>query len=112
MDDAFTKIQSDSYTKELYKKLIEQLNLLGKFYVERKKTSLHISHGRAFLGIHPRSNGLLINIVLDSKIDNPRIKKVDQVSKNRFHNEILVNQISEIDPMLINWIKKAYELTL
>jgi len=111
MENALEKIQSDSHTKEIYAKLIDEITTLGKFDVEPKKTSLHISNGRAFLGVHPRSNGLLLNIVLDSPLTSGRVKKVEQVSKNRFHNEILVTKTEEIDSELLGFIAKAYSLT-
>ena len=111
MEDALEKINSSAHTKELFEKLMKEVDALGVNEVERKKTSLHISHGRAFLGVHPRSNGLLLNIVLDSPLTIGRVKKTEQVSKNRFHNEILVTEQNEIDKELVGFIDKAYSLT-
>ncbi|MEK7184159.1 MAG: DUF5655 domain-containing protein [Patescibacteria group bacterium] len=105
------KIQADSVSAEIYEVLLKTLKKIGPFEVEVKKTSLHITHGRAFLGIHPRKAGLLLNIVTNQSVDDPRIKKVEQVSANRYHNEIVLGSPEELDGSLIEYIRQAYALT-
>jgi hypothetical protein len=63
VDDALTKIESNPKSAPLYLQVLTAVRDLGDNDVEVKKTSLHIVHGRAFLGIHPRKDGLLLNIV-------------------------------------------------
>ncbi len=111
MENGLTKIQSNYVSKVLYAKLLDLLNSIGNYEVEVKKTSLHIVNGRAFLGVHPRSKGLLINIVLSEPVDSKRLKKSERVSANRYHNEIVISDVEDIDSEVIDWLKEAYALT-
>jgi hypothetical protein len=111
VDTALDKIDSRSASKETYAAVLVLLDRLGPYQVQNKKTSLHLTHGRAFLGVHPRANGLLVNIVTTAPLDSPRVRKVEQVSANRCHNEILVSSPSDIDEELMAWITQAYSLT-
>jgi Domain of unknown function (DUF5655) len=67
--------------------------------------------GRAFLGIDPRKNAPLINIVTTQPITSDRVARHDRVSANRVHNEVLLHSEAEVDRELIAWIAQAYELT-
>jgi hypothetical protein len=98
-------------TRELYDCLLEQVRNLGPIFEEAKKTSAHIVAGSgAFLGLHPRVNGLLVNIVLDHGLANERVVRCEQVSKSRFHNEVRISGPDDIDDELMGWVKEAYHL--
>lgn len=112
MEDALTKIKEGEVTSALYAELSEKLQELGAFEVEVKQSSLHITNGRAFLGIHPRKNALLINIVSDKPITSTRLKKTEKVSANRYHNELIVDDVTQIDNELMSWLSDAYALTI
>ncbi|MCA9332819.1 DNA replication protein DnaC [Candidatus Saccharibacteria bacterium] len=111
MENALAKIKSNPVSAQVYERLVKELEKLGSYEVENKKTSLHIVHSRAFLGVHPRKHGILLNIVTSEPLENERLKKVERVSANRYHNEILVTTPSEIDEMLQGWLELAYSLT-
>lgn len=108
---ALDKIQSDPMSAEIYEALLKALKAMGPFEVEVKKTSIHITHGRAFLGVHPRKAGLLLNIVTDQQLDDASMKKVEKVSANRYHNEILLTSPDELDDSVLQYIRQAYALT-
>lgn len=100
-----------SGSQEIYSCLLQELEKFGAFEIEEKKTCLHARAGRAaFLGIHPRREGLRLNIVLSRPLAGSRIVKSDQVSKSRFHNEIDVEVPSDIDGEVVAWLKEAYKL--
>lgn len=93
----------------VFEALCERLAELGQFEVEEKKTSLHITNSRAaFLGVHPRKNGLRLNLVLPHQIESDRVVKAEKVSANRWHNEIDVAEPAQLDSELVEWIRKAY----
>jgi len=52
----------------------------------------------------------ILNLRTDYPIDSPRITKTEQVSKNRFHNELKLSSPDEIDEELLGWLKDAYAL--
>jgi len=109
--DALTQIQASEPALAVYQALGRHLDTLGPHEIEVKKTSLHVSRGRAFLGIHPRKNGLLLNFVLTSPLAGERVRKREQVSRNRWHNEVLVTGAHDLDAELIDWLGEAYRLT-
>lgn len=94
----------------IYEALTRLLGSVGEHAIEVKKTSLHITRGRAFLGVHPRASGLLVNIVLDSKLSDARVVKSEQVSRNRWHNEVLLTSPADVDAQFRGWITDAYAL--
>jgi hypothetical protein len=97
--------------EELYRILINRMTAIGTFMEEPKKSSVHIVAGLgAFLGVHPRSDSLLLNIVLDHALTSDRLTKVAQVSKSRYHNELKVTVESDMNDELLGWIREAYTL--
>ena len=100
----------DEVVRTIYTRLQEALHTLGPFREEPKKTSIHIMHTVGFAGVHPRKSYLYLNIRTDYPIESPRITKAEQVSKNRFHNELKLTFPGEVDGELIGWLKDAYAL--
>ena len=94
-----------------YAKVISAVRELGPFEIEEKKTSLHLTHGRAFAGIHPRANGIILNLVFGAPLKHARVHKSEQVSANRHHVEFKLEDPADVDSQLVGWIKQAYSLT-
>src|SRR5258706_13175634 len=84
-------------SQSTYAKVISAVSKLGPFEVEENKTSLHLTHGRAFAGVHPRAKGILLNLVFDASLKNARVHKSEQVSANRHHVEFKLEDPPEID---------------
>ena len=105
------KIKGNQVSSEVYDALLARLGAFAQFEVENTKTSLHTIHGRAFLGVHPRKDGLLLNIVTAEPLTSSRIKKTERVSANRYHNEVVVTSAQDVDKELMVWIELAYGLT-
>jgi len=100
----------DAVVQATYIRLLETLRVLGPFQEEPKKTSIHLVRTVGFAGVHPRKSFLYLNIRTDAPIESPRIAKSEQVSKNRFHNELKLSSPDEIDAELSGWLKDAYLL--
>lgn len=102
-------LQNNPSSCAVYEALSRSLAEMGPVTVEEKKTSLHLTNGRAaFLGVHPRKQGLRLNIVLAEAMEGPRVVKAERVSAYRYHNEVDVKQPAEVDSELLGWIQKAY----
>jgi hypothetical protein len=63
-----------------YTKLLSAVEKLGPFEVEEKKTCIHLTRGRAFAGVHPRADGIVLSLVFDTPLENPRVRKSEQLS--------------------------------
>lgn len=94
-----------------YLALTKALTVFGPFAEEPKKTSIHLGRKSAFAGVHPRKSAILLVIRTSGPIDSPRIRKLEKVSSNRWHNEMLLGAPSEIDREVIEWLRGAYELS-
>lgn len=97
-------------SQSTYKKVVAEMRKLGPFEVEEKKTSLHLTHRRAFAGVHPRATGIILNLVLDAPLKNARVHKCEQVSANRHHVEFKIEAPGQVDAQLVGWMKKAYSI--
>jgi hypothetical protein len=97
--------------RAIYDELLKHVRKLGPVIVEPKKTSIHLVSGTAFAGVHPRKSSVLLNIKTAAALKSPRIKKIEQPSKNRFHNELVLASPSDVDAELLKWLAAAYELT-
>ena len=100
----------DEIVRVIYTRLLEVLRTLGPVQEEPKKSSIHLVHASGFAGVHPRKSYLYLNLRTASPIENPRITKTEQVSKNRFHNELKLTSPDEIDEELLGWLRDAYVL--
>ncbi|HLX57565.1 MAG TPA: DUF5655 domain-containing protein [Ktedonobacteraceae bacterium] len=100
----------DGVVRSIYNRLLENLHTFGPFQEEPKKTSIHLVHTAGFAGVHPRKSYLYLNLRTDHPIDNPRITKVEQVSRNRYHNELKLTSPDEVDAELLGWLEDAYAL--
>src|SRR5579859_581377 len=87
----------DENVQSTYSRLLEVLHGLGPFREEPKKTSIHLVRTVGFAGVHPRKSYLILNLRTDYPLANLRIAKSEQVSKNRFHNEVKLTSPSDID---------------
>jgi hypothetical protein len=96
--------------RAIYERLLDAIRPLGPFTADAKKTSIHLVHSSGFAGIHPRKRYLYLNLRLDRALDSPRVARLEQVSKNRWHNEIRLDHPDQIDGELLPWLREAYTL--
>ncbi|MGL4382604.1 MAG: DUF5655 domain-containing protein [Bacilli bacterium] len=109
-NDQYLFSNKNQEVKEFYDIIITFLNKIGPYQVELKKTSIHLSCNSAFLGVHPKKQWLDLNIVSTKVLKHPQLRKHEQVSKNRFHNEFRIKVSSDLNSDLLNFIKEAYLL--
>lgn len=100
----------DIAVRTIYSRLLEVLHSFGPFREEPKKTSIHLVTTSGFAGVHPRKSFLYLNVRLDRPLQGERVANSEQVSKNRYHNEIKITALDEVDDELIAWLKEAYAL--
>ncbi len=96
-----------------YAALLAAMRGLGPVEVEPKKTCVHVvaeRGGAAFAGIHPRKNGVLLTLRTKTAIASPRVRKTEQASRNRHHNDLLVSSPADVDAELKRWLTAAYTL--
>ena len=93
-----------------YRTILAAAKKLGPVREEAKKTSIHLVRKTAFAGIATRRTALILTLKAAADIPSPRIAKREQVSANRWHHEVRLERPEEVDPELLGWLRKAYEL--
>jgi hypothetical protein len=101
----------DPNVRAIYDELLKRLRKIGPVAIEPKKTSIHLVSGTAFAGVHPRKSNVLLNIKTATALKSPRVRKIEQPSKSRFHNELLLESPRDVDTQLMSWLTEAYKLT-
>ena len=111
-DEAVDRVfgRSEPHVRAVVQALIERAQRLPGVVVDPKGTCLHLNRRTAFAGLHPRRSALLLNLRSGAPIESPRIRKVERVSANRYHNELLVESADAIDSELMRWIAEAHAL--
>lgn len=105
------RIDADPISSGVYKALLDKISDLDGCELHENASSFHVAHGRAFLGIHPRRGGILVNIVLTRELESARMHRAERVSANRWHNEVILKNPSEIDAELLAWIREGHAHT-
>jgi hypothetical protein len=54
----------------------------------------------------------VLNLVTEAPVASERIRKSEQVSRNRWHNEVLITGPADLDLQLTAWLREAYALTM
>lgn len=96
--------------QELSKSFFRLLDSVGTYKIERKKSSIHITRGRAFLGLHPMKSYLGINVVLDRAEAAPSADKVEKISTHRFHHYYKITNKKELNGSFARLLREVYEL--
>jgi hypothetical protein len=97
-------------SRAIYNHLLAAIEPIGPFREEIKKTSIHLVRRSAFAGVHPRSQHLRLTIKAENPIRSPRIIMAEQVSKNRWHLDLKLSNLEEIDGELLSWLRQAYDV--
>ena len=101
----------DDAVRDIFTRIVAVLEDIGPCGIEAKKTSIHLTNGTSFAGVHPRKTYLYLNLRLDRRLEGERIAKAEQVSKHRFHNEVKLTGPEDIDGEMVSWLRDAYQLT-
>lgn len=82
-------------------------------FEDLKATCVHINAGKngtAYAGVHPRTGGVLLNIVTADPLKSKRIRKAEKRSANRWHCEVLLSGEADVDDELLGWLKESARL--
>ena len=101
----------DPVVKSIYERILKASRKFGKVIEEPKKTSIHLVNKSAFAGVATQKAALVLNIKSASPIKHARIKKSEQVSASRFHQEVKLTSPDEVDTILIGWLHEAYSIS-
>ncbi|MBM7692232.1 hypothetical protein JOC77_001659 [Peribacillus deserti] len=107
-DELFSNKASNVYG--IYLKILDLLKEIGPFEIEFKKTSIHLLNKSSFGGVHPKKKWLDLNLVTNHQIEHEKITKIEQVSKNRLHNNFRFYSVDDLDQEFLALLKESYQL--
>jgi hypothetical protein len=93
-----------------YDKVLSSLAKVGQMKAEAKKTSIHLVRDTTFAGAHPKKVWLDLTIRSDKPIKSARVRAQEQVSKNRWHQDVRLTSAADVDAEVVGWLKSAYAL--
>jgi len=96
--------------RDIYDTIIAAAHQFGPVEQDAKKTSIHLNRKNAFAGIRTRREFLILTVKATEDIKSPRISKREQTSPNRWHHEIKINSVDEIDGQIVDWLRSSYGL--
>ena len=96
--------------RETYDEILKGLAKLGSVKAEPKKTSIHLVRDTSFAGAHPKKAWLDLTIRSEKPIESDRVRAQEQVSKNRWHQDVRLTSPKDVDAEVIGWLKNAYAL--
>jgi hypothetical protein len=97
--------------RAVYDRLVGMAEAFGPVEQDAKKTSIHLNRQTAFAGVAVRKTHIVLTIKSDRRIKSPRVFKSEQTSARRFHHEIKLSAIEDLDAELQGWLKAAYDLS-
>jgi len=97
--------------RAIYDRLIALAEKFGPVEQDPKKTSIHLNRKTAFAGVAVRKEHLILTIKSDRPIKSPRIFKSEQTSASRYHHEVKLAKLRDLDAELRAWLEEAYNLS-
>lgn len=97
--------------RTLYDRLVSMAGKFGPVEQDPKQTSIHLNRRTAFAGVAVRKDCIVLTVKADSPIASPRIFKSEQTSAKRFHHEVKLALVKDVDAELRDWLKAAYALS-
>jgi hypothetical protein len=101
----------DKVVREIYERLLRKVGQCGTVSEDPKKTSIHLVNRTAFAGVATRKAAINLTIKGDHALSSSRVTKSEQVSAHRFHHEVKLTSLADIDSELIGWLTEAYKLS-
>ena len=96
---------------EVYQHLLIEMRKFGPVVEEPKKTSVHLVNKSALAGVVTRNPALILNLKSAAPIKAARSLHAERASTNRFHQEVKLTSPADLDPVLLSWLKSAYEMS-
>ena len=96
--------------RAVYDGILDAASSFGRFTQDSKKTSIHLTYRSAFAGVALRQDALILTLKSARDVKSPRVYRAEQVSAHRWHLEIRLNDPTQVDRELKDWLRHAYEL--
>lgn len=100
----------DEAVRETFDRLVEVVRTLGPVEVLPEKTRIAFHTRMSFAAFTPRLHWLDGHVVLAERLDSPRFTKIEVYSPRNILHAFRLHTPSEVDPEVITWLTRAYEV--
>ncbi len=107
-DSAYSRIEQSPVLRPLYEALLAAVSDCGAYEVDYRKSHLEVSHDLPFLAVSPRGEALLLTLMSDHPLIGARLHDHSAGTDRRWHQQVLIDQLSDIDTELREWLMDAY----
>ena len=96
--------------KQTFDRLIAKARQFGPVRTDAVKSLITISGRFHFAAVYVRRNSLTLEFVLERKLSDRRIEKVQKVLA-RYSHFVRLTGLEDVDTQLVNWLQEAYFVT-
>lgn len=106
-------VNRDIIVRQLYDRLVQRMERFADVEAEPDPaTETVIFRGRApFMGVKPLQSVLRLSVLSTAPIESPRIRKCTRIAPGRFHNQIDIAGLYDLDDEVLAWVRTAYDLS-
>jgi len=104
-------IEKQENVKSTFEKLSVELKEFDDVTINSVKNAILFTAKTHFLAVKPKKAWLDIEFVLDEKVEGFPIHKTVQASNFKWAHFVRLDSVDEIDEQLLDWIKRAYEVS-
>lgn len=98
----------DSGVREIYDRLILELQRVGPVRVEAVKSCIHLASRFTFAGVYVQKKAISLEFASPTQLTDPRISKSEQISAGVWHNTTRLTRVEDVDPDVVEWLQIAY----
>jgi len=103
--------ENKDHARELFDYLVSEINKkVGQIKIESLPCCIHMVSSYTFGAVWAMKNGIRIDFRLDHEIKTKKLHKTNHISANRYLFYFDLKEKSEINSMLLSWIKESYLL--
>jgi hypothetical protein len=101
----------DPGVRTLYCSIPKLLGEFGPIEEDPKKTCIHLNRKSALAGVYVQKNRIRLEFKTAYSIENPRIVKSEQISRNRWHHVLPICSNLDLDQEVSGRLKDAWEIS-
>ena len=98
--------RKDAVVPQIYDRILKSSRKFGGVAEEPKQTSIHLVNRTAFAGVAKRKSAIILTMKSDHKLSSPRIHKSEPTWAKRFHHEVKLASLADIDAELVKRLKR------
>lgn len=94
--------------RALFDRVVAAVRALGPMRVLPEKTRIAFQVRMSFAQVTPRKAWLDGHVVLARRLENPRFRRIDTISRRNHVHHFRLERLEDVDAELSEWLREAY----